>query len=784
MRMRIWLIIGALFAALISTPAHALPAQVHSIKAPFVPLYAKTGGVATVKSFTTRSAYIEKSSSFTINYSQVPEDYKPAIQAAVDVWAKNFKSNVPITVSVLWEVQANHSVLAAASPGRFFNGFNGAPDASLWYASAMANSLAGKDLDPVNAEVIIRLNSTNGPTLYLGTDGNCPRDKFDLESILLHELGHGLGFLSNAEYDRFGNGSVSQPTPYDAYAQLSDGRRLMDLPNGSAETGRAMTSSLVWSGASGIKANNGVKPKLYTPNPYEPGSSISHLDENTFANTASDSVMTPNLTNGEVFHAPGPVAIAMLEDMLIKPPLGVPVGIPQAPNNVKALVGDKSAVIYFDPPVNSRSAQVSSYKIKITPSGIEKTVSASPATITGLKNGTSYTFTITAINELGISEGAVTNAVIPQPIWKSSVIDPEADGKYLAQGIYAGKQIILYSDTKHGLLKMATYVNGKWQIKVIDGDSTSGGRTKNDVSGNISICTGKVGAREYLNVFYADKTGKDLRSAEFDGKKWSYSIVDGNAEKIQDYKEVERVRTGSDVTSTSACVRTTAGLQVFYRDDSQGILLGAVKDGKNWLYEIVDGDKETGGRSTGDVAFHLSAKSVGDKVYVGYDSVLSIDNERRALRGEVRLATRTTSNPDDWEYKSIQNIDATVLVSGFDVSLLVQGKSVYGAWLTASAFSIPNASQVSFGVVSSNSSHTSVNPSIYGAPTAPVSIGDKAVTFSCAKRLCSINRTDQTISLVSSRNFETAARSEWLTIKGVRYLLINSGEKLSLFKQP
>ncbi|MEN9735680.1 MAG: hypothetical protein RL129_390, partial [Actinomycetota bacterium] len=370
MRMRIWLIIGALFAALISTPAHALPAQVHSIKAPFVPLYAKTGGVATVKSFTPRSAYIEKSSSFTINYSQVPEDYKPAIQAAVDVWAKNFKSNVPITVSVLWEVQANHSVLAAASPGRFFNGFTGAPDASLWYASAMANSLAGKDLDPVNAEVIIRLNSTNGPTLYLGTDGNCPRDKFDLESILLHELGHGLGFLSNAEYDRFGNGSVSQPTPYDAYAQLSDGRRLMDLPNGSAETGRAMTSSLVWSGASGIKANNGVKPKLYTPNPYEPGSSISHLDENTFANTASDSVMTPNLTNGEVFHAPGPVAIAMLEDMLIKPPLGVPIGIPQAPNNVKALVGDKSAVIYFDPPVNSRSAQVSSYKIKITPSGI------------------------------------------------------------------------------------------------------------------------------------------------------------------------------------------------------------------------------------------------------------------------------------------------------------------------------------------------------------------------------------------------------------------------------
>lgn len=784
MRLRIWLLIIALLGAVTSTPAQALPAQVLSIKAPFVPLYASTSkSIASSKS-APRNAYIERSSSFTINYNQVPEDYKPAIQAAVDVWTKNFKSSVPITVSVLWEVQANHSILAAASPGRFFSGFTGAPDSTLWYASAMANSLAGKDLDPANAEVIIRLNSTNGPTLYLGTDGNCPRDKFDLESILLHELGHGLGFLSNAEYDRFGNGSVSQPTPYDAYAQLSDGRRLMDLPSGSAETGRAMTSSLVWSGANGVKANNGVKPKLYTPNPYEPGSSISHLDETTFANSASDSVMTPNLTNGEVFHAPGPIAIAMLEDMLVKPPLGVPMGIPQAPNNAKALVGDKSAVIYFDPPANSRSAQVSSYKIKSSPSGIEKTVSSSPATITGLKNGTSYTFTITAINELGTSEGAITNAVIPQAIWKSSVIDPAADGKYLAQGIYGGKQVILYSDTKHGLLKMATYLNGKWQLKVIDGDSTAAGRTKNDVSGNVSICTGKVGAKEYLDVFYADKTDKDLRNAEFDGKKWSYSIVDGNAEKIQDYKEVDRVRTGSDVTSTSACARTSAGLQVFYRDDSQGILLGAVKDGKSWIYEIVDGDKETGGRSTGDVAFHLSAKNIGDKVYVGYDSVLSIDNERRALRGEVRLATRSTSSPEDWEYKSIQNIDATVLVSGFDISLLIQGKAVYGAWLTASGFSIPNPSQVAFGIVSSNSSHTSVNPGFYGAPVAPVAIGEKAVAFACAKRLCSINRTDQTISLVSSRNFETAARSEWLTIKGVRYILINSGEKLSLFRQP
>ena len=170
------------------------------------------------------------------------------------------------------------------------------------------------------------------------SDGNCPRNQFDLESIIIHELAHGLGFLSNADYDQvFRNGNLQRPTPYDAYAQTSDGRRLMDLPTPSAELGTAMTTSLLWSGANGVKANGGVKPKLYTPANYEIGSSVSHLDESTFSNSPSDSVMTPNLANGEVFHSPGPLATAMMQDMMLKPPAGTPFGIPQAPQNVRAL---------------------------------------------------------------------------------------------------------------------------------------------------------------------------------------------------------------------------------------------------------------------------------------------------------------------------------------------------------------------------------------------------------------------------------------------------------------
>jgi len=743
-------------------------------------IYASGNSVSVQATPRLPSAKLEKKSNFLINFNTVPSLARPAVQAAVDIWSENFASTVPINVNVKWGSSSSYGVLASASAKNNFSNFNGAPDKTLYYASALANALAGRDLDPTSPEIEISITS-NAPWYY-GTDGNCPARSFDLVSVILHEMGHGLGFVSGNYYDAFsGFGRVDQPTPFDAYAQLPDGRRLADMPSPSLEAGKAMTSDLVWSGENAVKANNGIKPKLYTPSTYEPGSSISHLDEVTFSQSVDNAVMTPNLDSGEVFHLPGPLVLAMFEDMRQKPPAGIAAGTPQPPQNVKALIGDKSAIVRFDPPVNFRSAQVSKYDVTNIQTGSVVSVTESPVTISGLKNGTKYTFSVSATNSLGTSNSVNTNSVTPQSAWKSSVVDASADAKYLATAIYAGKPVIAYSDSKKGDLKLATFSGNKWGIKTIDGNSTTLGKTTNDVSGYISMCTSVSGRTNYLHIFYSDLKDKDLRYAVYDGKSWYYEIVDGDALSIQDYKEFPRKRGGSDVSVSSACAVTASGVQVFYRDESQGILLGAVKDKLDWRYEIVDGDKDTEDRTTGDVAFHLKATTVGKKIHIIYDSVRGFDMDRNVTRSEMRYATRSSAFVEDWTYKTLDIPGNGVSVAGYDVAIFNGARGINTGWFTGTGASFPNPDQVRYQLFGATS-FTDATSVEYGVPNSPIVMDDKTIMFGCQLRLCALNKANRSVTLISNSTVQEGSLSSWITLNKIRYAVAGVSGKLTLFK--
>ncbi len=785
-RMGPFALAGALIIALLTAPAAPALTFKQIPATTWGHIYAGTQPAST-QSAPTKSKNLEIKSKFSVKYNNFPEWAKKEVQASIDVWSANFKSPVVVSVDASWGRSSSWGVLGSARPGSFFSAFSGAPDPSLWYASALANALAGKDLDKANPEIVIQVNSA--AAWNTRGDGVPTNNEYDLQSVFLHEIGHGLGFLSNDAYDPFfGLGSLDQPTPFDAYLQTGDGRRLADLPTPSKELGVALTSSLVWSGVNAVKANGGIKPKMYTPARYESGSSTSHLDEATFASSGVDSVMTPSLDPGEIFKEPGPLLLAMMEDLRSKPPAGVATDVPQSPRNAQAFTGDSSALISFDPPTNLRTAQITEYVVTNVKTGSEKKTLTSPLLITGLKNGTSYTFSVVAKNALGVSVPAVTKAVIPQPGWKSTVLDSAADGKTVASTTFNGKPAIAYTDTKSGDLKLATFDGKSWKKVTVDGAGGSGGRTTDNIAGAISMCVNGSGVKQTLHIFYSDATEKDLRYATYNGKSFAFETIDGNGSAVNNYEDPVRVRTSSDVSVANACVASASAVQVFYRDESQGVLLGAVRTkGAPWRYELLDGDRKTDGRTTGDVGFHLQAIFDGTTTYVAYDSVISMNQKKEMTAGAIRVATRTSVEATAWQYQTLDIATDDALIFGFDVALAKTSSGVFATWLAASAASAPKANQLRWASLENPTKISKITTENFGTPGEFMTTDGKTIIFNCQERLCALDTSKKdlgqsAIRLVSSTQGSEPTQSAWVTVNKVKYLLATINGKLALLK--
>jgi len=721
------------------------------------------------------SANLEKVSKFAVTYNSFPIWARTEVQAALDTWATNFKSSVDITMTATWGRSANNDVLGSARPGSYFAGFTGAPDSTLWYPSALANALAGKDLDRDNAEIIIQVNSSAN---WNQRGDDKPRsNEYDLQSVILHEVAHGLGFLSADVYDKFfGYGSIDQPTPFDAYIQTPDGRRLADMPTPSLELGKTLTAPLYWIGENGKRVNGGEKIKMYTPAIYEPGSSVSHLDEATYSKSGLDAVMTPNLDAGEVFHQPGPLLLAMMEDMRVKPPVGLAVSVPDAPRNVEALIGNQSAIITFEPPANARAAQVTTYTVRNLKTSLTVSGTSSPIVVTGLKNGTPYSFAVTAQNSLGTSLEAVTKSIVPQAGWKTAPVDLTTDGSDISSTTFNGKPIIVFTDAVKGTLKIATWNGLVWKKTTVDGAGGSAGRTKNKIAGNISLCTSGVGANQKLHIFYPDAIDRDLRYAQYDGKAFTFEVVDGNGPTIQNYEIPDRVRTASDVSISSACAITASGVSVFYRDESQGILLGATKriNTTKWVYELIDGDRKTDNRSTGDVAFHLAAYVVSSTTHIIYDSVLVINQKRDITSGEVRYATRAGVSPNTWSYTTLDQAENGIPVAGFDVAIAPEKAGIRMVWIAAGTNSAPVPNQIRSTFVGKTKDIATATIDGFGTPGARITLQNGELILNCEMRLCSMNLSlpNSPIRLVSSIQTTEPSHGVFVTIDKKKFLLV------------
>ena len=93
-----------------------------------------------------------------------------------------------------------------------------------------------------------------------------------------------------------------------------------------------------------------------------------------------------------------------------------PATVPDAPVIGTATAGNGQATVTFTAPANDGGAVITGYTVTASPGGFTATGAASPITVTGLANGTVYTFTVTATNSEGTSlPSAVSNSVTPAP---------------------------------------------------------------------------------------------------------------------------------------------------------------------------------------------------------------------------------------------------------------------------------------------------------------------------------------------------------------------------------
>lgn len=257
-----------------------------------------------------------------------PEEAKTAFEFAADIWEAHLDTEVPIRVEATW-VDLGSNVLGSAGPTAVFSDL-GVEEAlqNTWYPIAQASAMTGRDLGTefdYEFDIIVNMNCAF-PDWHFPTDANPPAGTLDAVTVLLHEIGHGIGFVGsingdpNAQVADWGLGQADLPFIYDRFTLEGRFRELLDLniyPKPSQELYEALIGEedgVFFSGRDAEFALNYMRVPLYSPKPFNPGSSYSHLDQEFFSNS-ENALMRPQLDRALAVHSPGPVFCGMLKDM-------------------------------------------------------------------------------------------------------------------------------------------------------------------------------------------------------------------------------------------------------------------------------------------------------------------------------------------------------------------------------------------------------------------------------------------------------------------------------------
>jgi len=247
--------------------------------------------------------------------------------AAAQAWAATLHSTVPIDIIASFDsldCDTNSAVLGQSGPTLVYRDDSGIlPLDDTWYASSLAESFAQEDLTGEEGDMVSVFNADLDddpdclPSLnwWYGIGGNAPANTVDFYRTILHEIGHGLNFMT------FVNKATGEKLQgyNDVYMTFLQDGSLDKLWPTLTNTQRAASAKddgdLLWTGPQVLAASGflsaGVKPdgrvQMYAPTTLAQGSSVSHFDTDVTPND----LMEPFLNND----AQSALTVALLRDL-------------------------------------------------------------------------------------------------------------------------------------------------------------------------------------------------------------------------------------------------------------------------------------------------------------------------------------------------------------------------------------------------------------------------------------------------------------------------------------
>ncbi|MEM9133404.1 MAG: DUF4214 domain-containing protein [Actinomycetota bacterium] len=350
-----------------------------------------------------------------------PSNVQAVVNAAAADWdsAVATTSATPVEIAVIWKDLGNSNLLGSAGPAGLYRG--GSLPSDAWVPAPLVNVLLGYDYNGAGTpELTVNLNSQ--ASWYIGTSGDPGWGEIDLYSVVLHEIGHGLGFLGSGSLHNHSPNTVPtlEDTPFVFDQEVTyGGAPLLDYGN---------ADSFLRSNSLFINLSDSLSNKLYAPSTWQEGSSFSHFDESSYPAGSAGALMTPSIGSGQVERTIDAATLGVLART------GWPMRVGAATPTITGASGaDGQATVSWTQSLRQVALAPDSYRLEArVGSSVHGSTSVSAATasatVTGLSGGTTYTMAVVPVVDGVDGTAATTSVTTPSSVGSPKAIDVGGEG--------------------------------------------------------------------------------------------------------------------------------------------------------------------------------------------------------------------------------------------------------------------------------------------------------------------------------------------------------------------